>query len=73
MFSESQGRAVVAVDPANVDQVMAAADEAGVACADIGEVGGDRLVVQTSGDKMDALVEDLLFEWRTALPRALDL
>ena len=73
MFSESQARAVVAVAAADVDKVLAAAEEAGVACDDVGEVGGDRLVVQTSGDRMEALVEDLRYEWRTALPRALDL
>jgi len=73
MFSESQARAVVAVPPADVEAVLAAAEQASVACAEIGEVGGDRLVIQTSGDRMDALVEDLQYEWRTALPRALGL
>ena len=72
-FSESQGRAIVAVDPSGLNGLLRAAEEAGVPARGIGSVGGD-LARLAAGDERHARpVADLLYLWRTALPRALDL
>jgi len=73
LFSESQARALIACAPAVVDRVLAAADAAGVPAADIGETGGDDLVVRAAGDVLRAPVAALHAIWSTALPRALGL
>ncbi|HVS15485.1 MAG TPA: phosphoribosylformylglycinamidine synthase subunit PurL [Thermoanaerobaculia bacterium] len=73
LFSETQGRAVVAVAPASVEALLALAESAGVSAVDAGEVGGDRLVVGYDGGTLETAVADLHRAWSTALPRALDL
>ena len=50
LFSETQGRAIVACSPAALDRVLQAAEELGVPAREIGEVGGDDLVVRTGGE-----------------------
>jgi hypothetical protein len=44
-----------------------------VPAADIGEVGGEDLVVRTGGEELRASVAGLHEIWSTALPRALGL
>jgi phosphoribosylformylglycinamidine synthase len=73
LFSESQARAIVAVPAQDVDAVLLSAEESGVPAADIGEVGGSHLVIEASGGRIDAAVEDLRRRWELALPRALGL
>ena len=73
LFSESQARAVVAMPKANVDAFLAEAQLIGVPVADLGDVGGDRLVVRADGGGIDAAVEELREVWETALPRALGM
>jgi phosphoribosylformylglycinamidine synthase subunit PurL len=73
LFSESQGRALVAVPPRSLDALLALAEATGVAAVDAGEVGGDRLVVRHDGGTLDVAVDDLHRVWSTALPRALEL
>jgi phosphoribosylformylglycinamidine synthase II len=73
LFSETQARAIVACPAAAVEQVLRAAEEAGVPAADIGEVGGDDLVVRAGSDLMRAPVAGLHSIWSTALPKALGL
>ncbi len=73
LFSESQGRAVVACPPAALDRVLRAAEEAGVPAAEIGEVGGEELVVRAGGGLLRARVAGLREIWATALPKALGL
>ncbi len=72
LFSESQGRALVAVAPEHVDTVLARAESGGVVARDVGQVGGDRLTIRADGGAIDAAVEDLHQTWLTALPRALE-
>ena len=45
-----QARAIVACAPAALDRVLRAAEEAGVPAAEIGEVGGEDLVVRAGGE-----------------------
>ncbi|HEX4497147.1 MAG TPA: AIR synthase-related protein, partial [Thermoanaerobaculia bacterium] len=73
LFSESQGRAIVACSPAALDRVLQAAEELGVAAREIGEVGGDTLDVCTAGERLVAPVAALHEIWSTALPKALGL
>ncbi|HEX7184103.1 MAG TPA: phosphoribosylformylglycinamidine synthase subunit PurL [Thermoanaerobaculia bacterium] len=73
LFSESQGRALVACAPAALDRVLRAAEEAGVPAAEIGEVGGGDLVVRSGSETLRAPVAGLHEIWSTALPGALGL
>jgi phosphoribosylformylglycinamidine synthase len=73
LFSESQGRAIVACQPAALDRVLQAAEEAGVPAREIGETGGDVLEVRSGGETFQAPVAGLHEIWSTALPKALGL
>jgi phosphoribosylformylglycinamidine synthase len=73
LFSESQGRAIVACPPAALDRVLQAAEEAGVPAREIGETGGDVLEVRSGGETFRAPVAGLQEVWSTALPKALGL
>ncbi len=73
LYSETQARAIVACPPANLDRVLEAAELAGVPAAEIGEVGGEDLVMKSGGETLRAPVADLHAIWTTALPKALGL
>jgi phosphoribosylformylglycinamidine synthase len=73
LFSESQGRAIVACEPGVLDRVLQAAEEAGVPAREIGEVGGSDLEVRSGGETFRAPVSGLREIWSTALPKALGL
>jgi phosphoribosylformylglycinamidine synthase len=73
LFSETQGRAIVAVRPVTLDRLLRAAEEAGVPAREIGAVGGPDLVIRAGGETWKAPVSDLHEVWSTALPRALGL
>jgi len=73
LFSESQGRAVVAIVPAQIDRFLAAAERHGVPALEVGETGGDRLVVEADGATLDVEVARLRTVWSNALPAALGL
>jgi phosphoribosylformylglycinamidine (FGAM) synthase-like enzyme len=73
LFSESQGRAIVACRPEALDRVLRAAEAAGVPAREIGEVGGDALEVRSGGENFRAPVGRLHEVWSTALPKALGL
>jgi phosphoribosylformylglycinamidine synthase len=71
LFSETQGRALVAVAPRDVDAVLRAAERARVPARTLGAVGGDRLEIRADGGGLDLEVAPLREAWATALPRAL--
>jgi phosphoribosylformylglycinamidine synthase len=71
LFGESQARALVACAPKDLERVLRNAERAGVPAAEIGEVGGDRLVLACGGEEHSAEVAELTAVWSTALPRAL--
>ena len=73
LFSETQARAIVALPGKNVDKVLEEASGFGVPVCEIGEVGGERLVIEADGGKIDAPVAELFQLWSTALPRALGM
>ena len=73
LFSETQGRAIVAVRPVTLDRLLRAAEAAGVPAREIGAVGGPDLVIRAGGETWKAPVADLHEVWSTALPRALGL
>jgi len=67
-FSESTSRVVVAVVPDQVEAVMRRAADAGVAVAELGVVGGDRLV---AAGALDVGLSEAISAWRDAIPAAL--
>jgi phosphoribosylformylglycinamidine synthase len=69
-FSESTSRVVLAVPAAELTAVMRAAADAGVAAADIGEAGGDRLL---ASGVFDVALSDAHQAWANGLPAALGL
>ncbi len=71
LFSESQARALVAAPPGSVEAVLAAAEAAGVAAREAGEVGGEDLVVRFDGGVLARPVAALAEGWERALPLAL--
>ncbi len=73
LFSETQARAIVAVAPDFVEQVMAKAEKLGVPVVEVGSVGGSSMKLRCDGAAMDSKVEDLHRIWSTALPRALGM
>jgi phosphoribosylformylglycinamidine synthase subunit PurL len=73
LFSETQGRAIVACQPPLLDRVLQTAEEAGVPAREIGEVGGDVLELRSGGELLRAPVAGLHEVWATALPKALGL
>jgi phosphoribosylformylglycinamidine synthase II len=73
LFSESQGRILLAVAPGNLERVVEAAERGRVPVRELGEVGGERLLIAADGAGVDLEVEALRSRWATALPRALGL
>jgi phosphoribosylformylglycinamidine synthase len=73
LFSETQGRVIVACRPEALDQVLRAAEEAGVPAREIGVVGGDALEVKSGGETFRAPIGRLHEVWTTALPKSLGL
>ncbi len=71
LFSETQGRVLVAVPPASVEVVAEEAEAFGVPCREVGSVGGSQLRLSCDGGAIDTPVEDLYRVWFSALPRAL--
>lgn len=64
LFNEAQSRIVVSVRPTDVPALIALAEEAGVACCELGVVGGDRLILD---GWLDVSVSDLSRAWGEAL------
>jgi phosphoribosylformylglycinamidine synthase len=86
LFGESPSRIVVSCRPADATELVALAGGHGVPLVELGEVGGDRLVIDLAGagatgaaeergsrvaDSLDLGVEELDRIWRTGLSRAL--
>ncbi len=71
LFSEGQARAVVTVPPRRTRQLFQAAEALGVQAADIGETGGDRLLVGFDGGTVDCEIDGLRLAWAGALQQAL--
>jgi phosphoribosylformylglycinamidine synthase len=76
LFGESQGRVLLALDPADVPAVAAVAEAHGVPWALLGAVGGDRVRVMRPGLEERPVVDIPLSElervWRGAIPRRLE-
>ena len=68
LFSEAPSRVVVCVDPAKAADVVARAEAAGVPVTELGEAGGDRIVVQ---GLVNVSVADAVTAATDAIPKAL--
>jgi phosphoribosylformylglycinamidine synthase len=71
LFSETQGRALVAVAPARLERLLRLAEDNGVPAQEVGEVGGSDLVIAADGATLSSPVARLHEIWSTALPAAL--
>ncbi len=68
LFGEAPSRVVASVPAGRLGEVRSAAAAAGVACRQLGDAGGDRLVV---AGLVDVGLAEATAAWREALPRAL--
>jgi phosphoribosylformylglycinamidine synthase len=86
LFGESPSRIVLTARPANAAELVALARGHGLAAAELGVVGGDRLVIELGGrgaigdaegrgspvsDALDVSLADLRYAWEHGLERAL--
>ena len=70
LFGESASRVVVSVAPDRLEAVLAAARDAGVPAARVGETGGDRVRLSVQGTiAVDASVAEAESAWRDAIGR----
>jgi phosphoribosylformylglycinamidine (FGAM) synthase-like enzyme len=68
LFGESASRAVVAVSPEHVDQLLAMAASVNLPAARIGVVGGDRIRVSIEGERvLDEPLAASELIWSTAI------
>ena len=74
LFGESQGRVVVAVNPADVETLLAVASETGVEAETIGSVNQEGLFrVSVAGESvLDVPTIALLEVWQNAIPDAMN-
>jgi phosphoribosylformylglycinamidine synthase len=73
LFAESPSRIILSVAPEHTEQAKSLAAQAGVPCATIGTVGGERLQIVCDGAPLiDEAVARLEEGWRATLSRALD-
>ena len=68
LFSESASRAVLGVDPADEERVVAAAAEHAVPLTRVGETGGPRAMID---GMLETTVDELRDAWELAIPRLL--
>ncbi len=68
LFGEGPSRVLLSVAPARLPEVIARTGAAGIPLGELGQAGGDRLVVP---GLVDVSLADAIEAWRTALPRAL--
>jgi phosphoribosylformylglycinamidine synthase len=77
LFGESQSRIVLSVRPALAESLLNRAWDAGVPAADIGRVGGDRLVIDvdkgqwSEGCRIDLPIAQVHDRWAYAIERTL--
>jgi phosphoribosylformylglycinamidine synthase II len=77
LFGESQSRVVLSVKPEQAQQVLETARGMGVQAARLGEVGGDRLIINVAGGRssphtrIDVDLEVLFHHWAHSLERTL--
>ena len=72
LFAEGPSRVIVAVDPAGVDRVLAAARAAAVPARDIGVAGGDQFTIDgPDGRLVDVGLAELTRTWRDRLADSL--
>jgi phosphoribosylformylglycinamidine synthase len=73
LFGESPSRIIISLKPEHVSEVKNIAQQAGVACAVIGEAGGDKLSVASAGQPMiEVAVASLEEAWSASLHSHLD-
>jgi phosphoribosylformylglycinamidine synthase len=71
LFGESASRILLSVRPADAEQVKAIARRHGVACARLGEVGGETIEFRGKGFAFSLPVATVQETWATALSKLL--
>lgn len=69
LFGEVPSRIIVSVSPEHVDAAQQRLQTAGVPCIDLGEVVGDRLIIQ---DVLDLPVPELEATWERTIPAVME-
>jgi phosphoribosylformylglycinamidine synthase len=73
LFSESPSRIIISLKPEHVSDVKNISQQAGVACAVIGEVSGDKLSLSCAGEPLiEVAVASMEEAWSGALSSNLD-
>lgn len=78
LFGESQSRIIVSAAPEHIVEIERRAQEAGVPCTVLGEVGGDALHIDVSGtpgapaEPLHVSLERLERAWRGSIPAAME-
>jgi phosphoribosylformylglycinamidine synthase len=73
LFSESPSRIIISLKPEHVSEVKNISQQAGVACAVIGEVSGDKLSLACAGEPLiEVAVASMEEAWSGALSSNLD-
>ena len=72
LFSESQARALVAVAPDRLHEVLARAEAVGIAALEIGVTGGDSLRLMVDGGVVELSVAQLQTAREAVLPGCFD-
>ncbi len=71
LFGETQSRVVITTSALNAAKVLAQAKILGVSAAQIGKVGGDKLVIRAGASEFSWAVAELHDLWWNALARAM--
>ncbi len=71
LFGETQSRVVITCKPLDVVKVVERAKLMGVPAVQIGNVGGDQLVIKTGAGEFSAPVTELHDAWWNAIARAM--
>ncbi|MFD2368578.1 phosphoribosylformylglycinamidine synthase subunit PurL [Brevibacillus sp. GCM10020057] len=69
LFSESQSRILLSTSQDQAEALLALAAEHGVAAAQIGTTGGDKLVISVNGtEAINASIQEVKAAWKDAIP-----
>jgi phosphoribosylformylglycinamidine synthase len=71
LFGETQSRVVITCQPLDAVKVVERAKLLGVPAVRIGNVGGDKLAIQTGGGEFSVPVAELHDRWWNAIARAM--
>ncbi|HEY6069776.1 MAG TPA: phosphoribosylformylglycinamidine synthase subunit PurL, partial [Chthoniobacterales bacterium] len=72
LFNESQSRIIISVALENLRKTTSILEKAGVPFQQLGKVGGDKLSIETAGEKFSWPVADLYDDWWNSIRRLVE-